>query len=104
MLLGLLIACAVVCSNVFQFENHGQVKIETKADKKKEEQKQRAEISAPTLSLPSTFIVHLNLETYCLFEISAEDRSDRSFVCDFSFHPQRYLLTLFRVIISPNAP
>jgi hypothetical protein len=61
-------------------------------------------ISLPSLSLPAPVHVQANLDSYCLFEIFFEEDKDEIEADDKLFHADRLFATLFRVIISPNAP
>jgi hypothetical protein len=48
--------------------------------------------------------VQVNLNPYCLFEIFFEEDIDEEHVEEDAFYPDRFFETMFRVIISPNAP
>ena len=100
MAVGVILAVAIVCSNVWT--NH--VTKENEAAKTEQSSDTTFEFfSAPTLSPPSVFHVHLSLDTFCLFDIAYESAEEHSEVSD-PIEPPKLLLTLFRVIISPNAP
>lgn len=61
-------------------------------------------ISLPTYSLPAPVQVQANLDVYCLFEILLEEDIDENDVAEDLFFSDRFFATMFRVIISPNAP
>lgn len=61
-------------------------------------------ISLPTFSLPAPISVQANLDACLLFEIFFEDYSDESYVEEEISYTDRLFETMFRVIISPNAP
>jgi hypothetical protein len=61
-------------------------------------------ISLPDFSLPAPVHVQANLNPYCLFEILFEEDIDEDYVEENLFHTDRIFETMFRVIISPNAP
>ena len=61
-------------------------------------------ISLPSFSLPAPVNVQVNLNPYCLFEIFFEKDADEQPVEEDSFYADRFFETMFRVIISPNAP
>ncbi|MEO5600808.1 MAG: hypothetical protein ABIR06_07770 [Cyclobacteriaceae bacterium] len=61
-------------------------------------------ISLPSLSLPAPVHVQSGLTTYCLFAIFFEEDVDGDEDDDDHFVTDRFFQTLFRVIISPNAP
>lgn len=61
-------------------------------------------ISLPSLSLPAPVHVQSCLTTYCLFSIFFEENIDEDQNGDDHVNTDRFFETLFRVIISPNAP
>lgn len=61
-------------------------------------------ISLPSFSLPAPVHVQVNLNPYCLFEIHFEENIDENHVEDNLLFSDRFFVTMFRVIISPNAP
>jgi len=104
MMLGLLLAAAIVCSNIFLFEHTRSVKKELKSEKAKEEQTPSF-TAAPTITTPPTSVhVQFNVASYCLFEIGTAPEKEEQVASDITSYPSRFFLTLFRVIISPNAP
>jgi hypothetical protein len=101
---GLLLAVAIVCSNVLLLAPKVHSVADCKSEKAKDEQEKFVFTAAPTITPPSSFLVQLNVEACCLFEVITQALKPEAFVSDFAIHPRKYLLTLFRVIISPNAP
>ena len=61
-------------------------------------------ISLPTFSLPVPVHVQANLDAYCLFEILFEKDTDVDHVEEDMLYTDRFFETMFRVIISTNAP
>ncbi len=61
-------------------------------------------ISLQSFSLPTPVDVQGNLNPYCLFEIVREEDIDEDQGGEDLFYPDRFFETMFRVIISPNAP
>lgn len=61
-------------------------------------------ISLPSFSLPAPVHVQVSLNPYCLFEIFFEEDIDENHKEEDLLHPDRFFETMFRVIISPNAP
>lgn len=61
-------------------------------------------ISLPTFSIPAPVHVQVNLDAYCLFEIFFEEDVDENYVEEDISYSDRFFQTMFRVIISPNAP
>jgi hypothetical protein len=97
---GVVLALAIICSNVWtnRFTKEKEVaKTEQNSDTTSDV------FSAPTLSPPSVFHVNLSLDVFCLFDLTYESSDEDSEACD-PIEPPKLLLTLFRVIISPNAP
>ncbi len=104
-ILGSILAVAIMFSQYLTPELGATVektKTEQSADTGSEEQ--RAFISLPTFSLPIPVSVQANLGAHYLFEILLEEDVDQEFVQkDVSF-TSRFFHTMFRTIISPNAP
>lgn len=61
-------------------------------------------ISLPSFSLPAPLHVESSFHPYCLFEIVMEEDIDEDQDEENLLHPDRLFVTMFRVIISPNAP
>ena len=97
---GILIAVAILCSNVLFTGAHAKkdvVKTEQSSNTSEEA------FNAPTLSPPSVFHVNLTLDIFCLFDL-AHEPVDEAGETSNPIEPPKLLLTLFRVIIAPNAP
>jgi hypothetical protein len=105
-LLGSILAAAVVFAQVFQVKTFIQESNLFKAESNQDTQEKGEEliISIPSISLPTTSTVSLNLEVYYLFETSSEKESPAVEPVQLSLKPHKLFQTLFRVIISPNAP
>jgi hypothetical protein len=61
-------------------------------------------ISLPSFSIPAPVSVEVNLDAYCLFEIFFEEDIDENYTEEDDTYADRFFQTMFRVIISPNAP
>ena len=61
-------------------------------------------VSLPSFSIPAPVNVQANLSPYCLFEILLEEDIDENNIEDDESYADRFFQTMFRVIISPNAP
>jgi hypothetical protein len=61
-------------------------------------------ISLPSFSIPAPVNVESNLDAYCLFEILFEVDIDENYIEEDVSYADRFFETMFRVIISPNAP
>jgi hypothetical protein len=107
-IVGCVLAAVIICSQLFayyspSFQNKSLVKTEQKEDSK--EEKQEAKIVIASFSLPSPVHVQMNLDPHLLFEILFEDDAEtKTPAIESSSFSQKLLVTLFRVIISPNAP
>jgi hypothetical protein len=101
MLLGCLLVVVIGCSQFLGTQSQPESK------SLKTEQKSDADhvsyISLPSFSLPSPVHVQINLDFHCLFEILFESREKRDLSVEVPSFGQ-FFVTLFRVIISPNAP
>jgi hypothetical protein len=106
---GLLLVVAIVCSQILQPRLTAQKnKQDTKTEQQKKDKGQNEEeqyINAgPSVSLPSSAQVHLNIDVYCLFDILCQEKPQETRLNESPLRPQKLLHTLFRVIIAPNAP
>jgi hypothetical protein len=102
---GSLLALAIVCSQLFNFNINSspskKVKTEQQENGRPSEQ---TLISLPSFSLPTPVHVQTSFDSYCLFEIVFEKKCDIAALPEAPSYPTTFLTTLFRVIISPNAP
>lgn len=104
MVAGLLLTVAIVCSNVLLLSQKFHQVAEVKSEKAQDEKEIVALTAAPTTTPPSSFHVQMKVEAHCLFEVILDNERNEEFISEFAFHPGKLVLTLFRVIISPNAP
>lgn len=103
--LGGLLALAIVFSQYLTPECLPSTeKIKTEQTEKNSEDKKTAFISLPTFSIPAPLSVQVNLIPHCLFEFFFEEDIDENYVADDESYTDRFFETMFRVIISPNAP
>lgn len=79
-------------------------KVETAQTEKTDGDETQSYISLPTFSLPVPVHVQANLNAHCLFEIFFEEETNVDHVEEDMLYPDRLFETMFRVIISPNAP
>jgi hypothetical protein len=106
LIIGSLLSVVIVCSQFFQFQiksNHPEKQAKTEQQESKTPSEQVV-LSLPSFSLPSSIQVALNLDAYCLFEILFEENETADSSTDSPLYPKKFFITLFRVIISPNAP
>jgi hypothetical protein len=104
MLTGSLLAVMIVCIQFFHF-SHNISKSEVKTEQ--QESSPSADIplvSMASYSIPSPVHVTINLDAYCLFEILFEQSTESDASAEAPLYPEKLFITLFRVIISPNAP
>jgi hypothetical protein len=106
-IVGCLLAAVIVCTQLFaycspSFNDQSVVKTEQTADTHEQDE---ARIVIASFSLPSPVHVQMNLDPHLLFEILFEDDVEtRTPAIESASVSQKFLVTLFRVIISPNAP
>jgi hypothetical protein len=103
---GSLLALAIVCSQLFNFNTNISSKKEVKTEQQENNShsSEEALISLPSFSLPTPVHVQSNLDSYCLFEILFEKHNETVAPSQAPSYPTKFLITLFRAIISPNAP
>jgi hypothetical protein len=105
LLAGIATAGLIVFSQLFYFQaaTYCQEKVDT------EQHDQKADTPQSHISIPSStisFSPHIEINEdisfalKTLFELKSEEDADP----DFSLPVNKFFLTLFRVIISPNAP
>ena len=104
LIIGSILAFAI---SFYQFQtmtfpaSTGKVKTEQTGDTGKDA---CTYISLPSFSIPSPVDVQANLNPCCLFEIFFKEDFKENQVAVDLLHPDRFFETMFRVIISPNAP
>lgn len=105
MLIGSLLAFAIVVAQLHPLHIAAETGKEAKAETRDANQGGDATvISLPSFSLPSPLHVTNGLNTHCLFEIFLDNDEPEISENETPSAPLKLLLTLFRVIISPNAP
>jgi hypothetical protein len=104
MTFGCLLVIVIVCAQFFsQAHAQQQVKKSVTAEQTDDTSGEVC-ISLPSFSLPTPIHVQINLDSHCLFEILFEDIRDSGSSTPVSESAQKLFVTLFQVIISPNAP
>ena len=99
---GLMVMVSIVCSNVLMLTGETkQTKIQTEQTTSETDGEF---ISTPATIVPTTFTIAFNAEIHYLFEVCSGFFKPEASEPEAETQPLRYLLTLFRVIISPNAP
>lgn len=104
-IVGTILALAIVFSEFLapQWLASGE-KAKTEQTENKSGTETGTHISLPSFSLPAPVNVQVNLDPYFLFEIFFEKDIDENHVKEDAFYPDRFFETMFRAIISPNAP
>lgn len=103
--LGAILSLAIVCSQLFHIDHSALSKKEIKTEQQETERTADETISVmPSFSLPSSAQIQVSIQSYCLFEISFEKPQEENHSSETPLQPEKFLKTLFNVIISPNAP
>jgi hypothetical protein len=103
---GLLLAVGILFSN---FSSGNQTAEKEKQEQSSEESDRESDqskcvISAVTIAPSSVVTIQSNFIAHFLFEILQPGESQHTESAEQLPHSEKLLLTLFRVIISPNAP
>lgn len=102
---GCLLAAVIVCSQVYSAGSKIVVSTEQSSDDSSTtDESQKASFSMATFSLPAPVSVQINLDPHCLFEIVFENVKEEAPHMSLPSVDEKLMVTLFRVIISPNAP
>lgn len=104
LILGSILALAITFSQYLTpeyFSGDGKVKTEQTDTSGGEK---AVYVSLPSFSIPAPINVQGSLDAYFLFEILFENDVDENYVEAEESYVDRFFQTMFRVIISPNAP
>lgn len=105
MITGSLLAVVIVCLQFFHFNQPlSKAEVKTEQQQNTPPSNDEAVVSLASFSIPSPVNVTINLDAYCLFEILFEQSTERDSSAEAPLRPEKLFVTLFRVIISPNAP
>ena len=104
MALGILVALAIVCSQLFYFQPTSISKKETKTEQHQENSGDQVSFSVPSTSLPSSVHVVLNPDVFLLFEILFEENVSKIPELTVAIPLGQFFRTVFGLTISPNAP
>lgn len=102
-IVGCLLAMVIVCSQVYSAQSKLSV-ITEQSDDSSADESNSASISMASFSLPSPVNVQINLDPHCLFEIVFENVKEEVPHTTLPSVEEKLMVTLFRVIIAPNAP
>jgi hypothetical protein len=101
---GTILAIVMTFSQLINFPGEKCAKIKTEQTQSESDEAPQTCISIPTFSLPTSVHLKPNLDAQFLFEILFESETHTEYVELEVEAPTRFFATLFRVIISPNAP
>ncbi|MEX1238745.1 MAG: hypothetical protein WEB30_03480 [Cyclobacteriaceae bacterium] len=105
LIIGSILAFAIAFSQFLTPESLASTeKVKTEQTENCPEKETGSYISLPTFSIPVPVHLQSNLNPYYLFEIFQEEDIDENLEEANLLHPDRLFETMFRVIISPNAP
>lgn len=106
MIFGSLTAVMVIVTQLFLFEGRQETQDSgVKTEKTSGDHSgDKVFLSAPQPSVLSSFNASLNHEAVFLFEILQDCREHKGWAPEVPVSLGKYFLTLFRTIISPNAP
>ena len=107
-ILGLATALLVVLSQLFFYQGTEICKKEVKAEKQESrdagDSKGESIATLPSFTVQASCCVHLSHEAVLLFEIFNREDKKIALSHDLPVALGKYFLTLFRIIIAPNAP
>lgn len=103
LLFGSLLAMAIVCAQFFVV-SHASAKTTAVDASASTEEEGASYFSVPSFAIPSSVHVKLDINPHVLFEILTEEHERETPQVDDVLPLRKFLVTLFRVIISPNAP
>lgn len=105
--LGAFLALVIVLVQLFHFQagHKADSRKQAKTEQKDHQSGDDASYNVLTsFSLPSPAHLELDTDLSCLFEIGSEEAADQPQDTDVPDYCSRFFQTLFRVIISSNAP
>jgi hypothetical protein len=100
--MGAFLALTITFSQLFHFQLNTQSKEKAKTEQQEENQTYYSVL--PSFSIPAQASIELNVESFCLFEISFEEETEENPLPPRPEYTSKFFQNLFRVIISPNAP
>jgi hypothetical protein len=103
--LGCLLAAAMIAAQLFVFSPTFENEKQIEATEQSSDNETTQTIAIASFSIPSPIHVEIKLDSHVLFEILFEDKQEQpSAISETLVSGHKLLVTLFRVIISPNAP
>jgi len=106
LLAGIATAGVIVFSQLFYFQaaNYCQEKVDTEQQDQKKKDGTETHISIPSSSISSSSHIELTHDLSFILEALFQSESKEEEVTSISLPVNRFFQTLFRFIISPNAP
>ncbi len=104
MVIGIVVALGVICSQLFYFPQTTLSKKETKAEHHQSDSDDQVYFSVPSTSLPSSAHVELNPNVFFLFETLFEGSTFQIPEFKIAIPLGQFFRTVFGLTISPNAP
>lgn len=105
MVVGALTAAVVIFTQLFLYEGPSSVPEEIKTEKSAEKPSgDQVILSGPSDTVLSSFHAGIHHEPVFLFEILFDRQDDTVWTPEIPVSLGKYFLTLFHIIISPNAP
>jgi hypothetical protein len=104
--MGAFLALAIVFFQLFHFQVSQHPKKDTPTEQagKKQSGQEAHYTVLSSFSIPAPACIELDVESFFLFEISFEGETESGFLQEIPHYTSKFLQTLFRVTISPNAP
>ena len=103
--MGAFLALAIVFSQLFHYHVSHQAKKDTRTEQTEKKSGEEAYYNVlSSFSIPAPACIELDVESFCLFEINFEKSHEADELVEVSHYTSKFFSTLFRVIISPNAP
>jgi hypothetical protein len=105
-LTGAFLALVIVLVQLFHYQavNKTDSGKHTKTEQKEDQSNEASYNVLTSFSLPSPAYLELDTDLFCLFEIGFEQFGNEPTDADVPKYCITFFQTLFRVIISPNAP
>mgnify|MGYP003575484716 FL=1 len=105
MITGIVVALAIICSQLFHTQQDFLQKKETKTEQHQEDDSDdQVYITVTSTSLPSSAYTELHPTVFFLFDILLEERVSGIPEFIVSIPSGQFFRTIFGLIISPNAP
>lgn len=103
--LGCLLAAAMIAAQLFVLTPVIEEEKNVASTEQTSDQEETQTIAIASFSIPTPIHVEMKLDSHVLFEILFQNKKEQPpAISETVVSAQKLLVTLFRVIISPNAP